>query len=453
MSHASDLPANPASAAAPDPTRRKVVAATAAAGALGALGFPAVHAQSTVTLRILNNETSVDSNRALRVAAAEYERKYRTRIVVDSVPIDDTFPKIQASIKAGQPYDMATIGFIAHMVILANQGALIPMTELTKKHQWGPKILFPINNQVWWYPYDYNLACCYYRKDLYAEKGLKVPETWDQYLSNARALTVMKDGNVDRGGCVFPIASNGATNWTSFAFMWGEGVRLIGEKWNVTLDSPENTDRVSRYLDLYAELYKTMPPNMNAVSYAQLLGLFATDKVAHSAYSGRLVETLEARAPNLTTQFGVFPYPDSKGAAKALNNGYDGFVVLKSKQSEEAMKFMRWFLENHYINWLHSAPIHFQPPRLDVYDDKRWLAHPLIEKHLPIVKTMQSWLLDKNMVINSIDTDGPTPDLRPPKVFESYVMPEMLQNKVLKGMSNAECIKTAADKIRQVITS
>ena len=49
MSHASDLPANPASAAAPDPTRRKVVAATAAAGALGALGFPAVHAQATTT--------------------------------------------------------------------------------------------------------------------------------------------------------------------------------------------------------------------------------------------------------------------------------------------------------------------------------------------------------------------------------------------------------------------
>ena len=299
MPDAPELHANPAAAATPDPTRRRIVAASAAVGAMSALGFPAVHAQSAVTLRILNNETSVDSNRALRVAAAEYERKFRTRIVVDSVPIDDTFPKIQASIKAGQPYDMATIGFIAHMVILANQGALVPMTELTKKHQWGPKILFPINNQVWWYPYDYNLACCYYRKDLYAEKGLKVPETWDQYLSNARALTVMKDGNVDRGGCVFPIASNGATNWTSFAFMWGEGVRLIGDKWNVTLDSPENTDRVSRYLDLYAELYKTMPPNMNAVSYAQLLGLFATDKVAHSAYSGRLVETLEARAPNL----------------------------------------------------------------------------------------------------------------------------------------------------------
>ncbi len=450
MSDANELPATLANAAAPDPTRRKIVAASAAVGAIGALGFPAVHAQSTVTLRILNNETSVDSNRALRVAAAEYERKYRTRIVVDSVPIDDTFPKIQASIKAGQPYDMATIGFIAHMVILANQGALVPMTELTKKHQWGPKILFPINNQVWWYPYDYNLACNYYRKDLYAEKGLKIPETWEQYLNNARALTVTKDGNIDRGGCVFPIASNGAANWTSFAFLWAEGVRIFDKNWGVILDSAENAERIGRYLDLYAELHKTMPPNLQGVSYAQLLGLFATDKTAHSAYSGRLVETIEARNPSLADKFGVFPYMDSKGSVKAVNNGYDGFVVLKSKQSEEAMKFMRWFIDNHYINFLHTAPIHFQPPRLDIYDDKRWWAHPMIEKHASTVRTMQSWLLDKKLVINSVDADGPSPDLRPPKVFESYALPEMLQNKVQKGMSNAECVKAAADKIRQV---
>lgn len=441
----------------PDRSRRRLLAAGAAAGAAvgstGLLGFPAVHAQATTTLRLLNNETSVDSNRALRVAAAEYERANRVKIVVDSVPIDDTFPKIQASIKAGQPYDVATIGFIAHMVILANEGALAPMTELTRQHDWGPKVLFPIKDEVWWYPYDYNLSCCYYRKDLYDEKKLKIPETWDQYLANAQALTVTKGGNIERAGSVFPIASNGAANWTSFAFLWGEGVRLIGDQWNVTLDSAGNAPQVARFLDFYAELYKTMPPNMNAVSYAQLLGLFATDKVAHSAYSGRLVETLEARAPNLADKFGVFAYPDSKGRKRAVNNGYDGFVVLKSRQSEEAMKFMRWFIDNQYINWLHSAPIHFQPPRLDVYDDKRWLAHPLIEKHLETIGTMKSWLLDKNVEINSIDTDGPTPDLRPPKVFESYVMPEMLQNRVLKGMSSSDCVKAAGQKIRDVIAS
>jgi multiple sugar transport system substrate-binding protein len=457
MSNPNEVKASPAPVqsidGAPSGKRRALIQAGAAAAALGTLGFPSVHAKSNVTLRFLNNETSVDSNRALRVAGAEYERKFGTKVIIDSTPIDDTFPKIQASIKAGQPYDLATIGFIAHMIILANQGALIPVTDLTKKHQWGPQVLFPIKGQVWWYPYDYNLNCNYYRKDLYAEKSLKIPETWEQYLSNARALTVMKEGNVDRGGCIFPIASNGASNWSSFAFLWAEGVRIMDKNWNVILDNAENSERVGRYLDMYAELYKTMPPNMNSASYAQLLGLFVTDKVAHSAYSGRLVETIEARAPNLADKFGVFPYMDSKGNAKAVNNGYDGFVVLKSKQSEEAMKFLRWFIENHYINWLHTAPIHFQPPRLDIYEDKRWWAHPLIEKHAQTVKAMQSWITDKKMVINSIDSDGPTADVRPAKVFESYAMPEMLQNKVSKGMSNADCVKTAAEKIRQVITA
>ena len=112
MSDANELPATLANAAAPDPTRRKIVAASAAVGAIGALGFPAVHAQSTVTLRILNNETSVDSNRALRVAAAEYERKYRTRYEVQAdgsevavkVPYDErkllTAPVIQSALGA-----------------------------------------------------------------------------------------------------------------------------------------------------------------------------------------------------------------------------------------------------------------------------------------------------------------------------------------------------------------
>lgn len=437
----------------PNHKRRKLIKAAGGAAVLGPLGFPSVHAKSKATLRFLNDETSVDSIRSLRVAAAEYERKFGTKVIIDSVPIDGVFPKIEASIKAGQPYDLATIAFVGHMIILANQGNLIPLTEMTKKHQWGPKVLFPIKGEVFWYPFDYNLPANYYRKDLYAEKGLKIPETWEQYLSNARALTVMKDGNVDRGGCISPIASNGATNWTSTGFLWAEGVRILDKNWNVILDNAENTERVSRYLDLYEELYKTMPPNMNSASYAQLLGLFVTDKVAHTAYSGRLVEVIEARNPSLADKFGIFPYMNSTGGTHAVTNTSDGFVVLKSKQSEEAMKFLRWFVEDRYIDWLHTAPIHFQPPRLDIYEDKRWWAHPLIEKHAETVKIMQSWITDKNMVIHSIDTDGPTPDVRPAKVFESYAFPEMLQNKVLKGMSNADCVKAAAEKIRQVITS
>jgi multiple sugar transport system substrate-binding protein len=147
------------------------------------------------------------------------------------------------------------------------------------------------------------------------------------------------------------------------------------------------------------------------------------------------------------------PYMDSTGKHQAVNHGYDGWVVLKTPQSDEAMKFMKWFTENQYINFLHTAPLHFQPPRLDVYDDARWRAHPLIEKHNAAVEMMKSFLTDKNMILTSIDTQGPSPSLKPGKIFEAFVFPEMLQNKVLKGMSSAECVKTAADRMRQVIAS
>ncbi|HEY0219612.1 MAG TPA: extracellular solute-binding protein [Afipia sp.] len=424
-------------------SRRAFVAGAAATSVLSA---PAVRAQSTKTIRFLNNETSIDTTRALRVAAAEYERQFGTKVIVDSATVDDTFTKLTTSINGGQPYDIATLAFVGHVLILAQGGHLMPMNELTDKYKWGPKILFPIDGKVYWYPYDYNLAWIYYRKDLYEQKNLSVPKDWATMLANSNAL--MGDG---MSGSIFPIGSNAATNWLSFGFMWAEGVTLLDDNWKVTIDSEENKPRVIRYLDFFAELYKTMPSGISQASFGEVISNFVSGKVGHAPYTGRVIETLEKNAPTLTTKYGIMPYMDSSGKAVAVNHGYDGWVVMKSGQSEEAMKFMKWFTETQYINYLHTAPLHFQPPRLDVYDDARWLAHPLIEKHLESVKTMRGFITDPNVILRSIDTEGPKPDLRPGKIFEAFIMPEMLQNRVLKNMSSAECLQIAADKIRSIM--
>ncbi|MFG1464710.1 extracellular solute-binding protein [Xanthobacter sp. DSM 24535] len=422
-------------------------AGVAAAGlAAGAIGAPAVHAQGTKTIRFLNTETSIDSIRALKVAAAEYEKQFGTKVVIDSVPLDGAFTKVTTSLRGGTPYDIATFAFVGHVLILASEGHLMPLNELTDKYKWGPNILFPIDGKVYWYPYDYNLAWIYYRKDLYEKKGLSVPKTWDGFLKNAQELN--GDG---RFGALYPIGSNGATNWLSPGFMWAEGVKIFDDKWNIVFDSADIGPRVTRYLDFFGELYKTMPPGTSQASFGEVLSNFTSDKVAHSAYAGRMIETLERNAPQLADKYGIMPYMDSAGKHQAVNHGYDGWVVLKTPNSDESMKFMKWFTETQYINFLHTAPLHFQPPRLDVYEDPRWRAHPLIEKHNAAVETMRSFLTDKNMILTSIDTQGPKPDLRPGKIFEAFVFPEMLQNKCLKNMASADCVKIAADKMRQVI--
>lgn len=430
-------------------SRRAVLkaAGTVAGGiAAGAIAAPAVHGQGTKTIRFLNTETSIDSIRALKVAAAEYERQFGTKVVIDSVPLDGAFTKVTTSLRGGTPYDIATFAFVGHVLILASEGHLMPLNELTDKYKWGPNILFPIDGKVFWYPYDYNLGWIYYRKDLYEKNSLSVPKTWAEFLKNAQTLN--GDG---RAGALYPIGSNGATNWLSPGFMWAEGVKVFDDKWNIVFDNADIGPRVTRFLDFFGELYKTMPPGTSQASFGEVLSNFTSDKVAHSAYAGRMIETLERNAPALADKYGIMPYMDSAGKHQAVNHGYDGWVVLKTPNSDEAMQFMKWFTENQFINFLHTAPLHFQPPRLDVYEDARWRAHPLIEKHSAAIETMRSFLTDKNMILTSLDTQGPTPDLRPGKIFEAFVFPEMLQNKCLKNMASADCLKIAADKMRQVI--
>ena len=66
-------------------SRRRVITTAATGAALMALGAPAVHAQ-TKTIRFLNAEPGRESVRALRVAAAEYEKQTGVKVVVDTVP-------------------------------------------------------------------------------------------------------------------------------------------------------------------------------------------------------------------------------------------------------------------------------------------------------------------------------------------------------------------------------
>ena len=67
---------------------RRTLLATGAGAAASAIYMPAVHSQ-VHELRFLNGEPAVDSVRALRVAAAQYEKERRIKVTIDTVPSGD----------------------------------------------------------------------------------------------------------------------------------------------------------------------------------------------------------------------------------------------------------------------------------------------------------------------------------------------------------------------------
>ena len=87
-------------------------------------------------------------------------------------------------------------------------------------------------------------------------------------------------------------------------------------------------------------------------------------------------------------------------------------IISYSQNQEESLKFLKWFIDDFYIEWLHSAWMNFQPARLDIYEDPRWLAHPALETFAHVVEWQKRFLTDKSIIIRSIDTEGPEPDLR-----------------------------------------
>lgn len=56
-----------------------------------------------------------------------------------------------------------------------------------------------------------------------------------------------------------------------------------------------------------------------------------------------------------------------------------------------------------------------------------------------------------NGIINSIDTDGPTMDVRPAKIWEAMIIPEMIQDVIVKKMEPEKALEVAAGKARKLL--
>jgi len=410
--------------------------------------------QKDVTLRFLNCETDVNTVAYLNKIAAEWQQKTGVKVVIETVPEPESFTKIVASIKAGKPYDICNVMFIAHAVTLAAEGHILPLTSMIDRigrNDFGPRILFPWKNEVWWMPYDYNFSVLFIRKDWFKEKNLTPPKTYDELMAAAKALTVdlNGDGKIDRYGIALPLNRGGEMSFLSSPIFWGKGVRIFDDQWNFILDSPAMKPKVVESLKYYRDLYPYMPPGMISASWGDALAAFATEKAAIVPYPGRMIHHLEKFAPHLLDKYQVIGFPSADGKTPATCFGYDGWFLTKGKNQKESMAFLEWLSTEKLIGFLHTVSLHYQPARHSIYKDPKWKEDPLLKKHWSAMEVMLDVM--NNGIINSIDTDGPTMDVRPAKIWEAMIIPEMIQDVIVKKMEPEKALEVAAGKARKLL--
>ena len=128
----------------------------------------------------------------LRANLPEFEKKTGIKVLIDAAPIGDLYKKQVLSLSTAARYDVM---FMDEPWIPPLSEFLLPLTErarglrhggLRADDRWRRARSRATQYAL---PVDPNMQLLVYRKDLFEQKGMKPPATWDELLAAAKAFT------------------------------------------------------------------------------------------------------------------------------------------------------------------------------------------------------------------------------------------------------------------------
>ena len=170
----------------------------------------------------------------------------------------------------------------------------------------------------------------YYRSDVYKAAGLKAPETFEQLVSNARALN---DPPRRYGFGLRGIDANGFL-FNFVNYLIGAGVTLTDNKGGTDLDSSATIDFATGLLELYWQ--GIAQPSALQDAFAQMVAQFQSGKVAQwSAYLHHDV-LLTGADKKFDDVVGATAWPLSAGKKGHVDVQSAAFIMLKASQQKDA---------------------------------------------------------------------------------------------------------------------
>ena len=434
--------------------RTRALAATLAAGLL--IAVPPSEAQNKV-VRIWQTETEPQSLAVLNQIAADFEKvRPDVSVKIEGLAWGDLERKLTAALAAGAPPE-ASHGQPITCASFAAKGLLRPLDDLVESL--GKDNLIDgfrnlCRHEGRYYGVGHSAAASVfvYRKDLLAQKGLKVPRTWDELIQVAEALKEVKDGQVARWGLTLsgqPLFVNIQVG----EFLKGNGGRLFDAEGRPTLTEKP----VIELLDFYKKLNRVLPPGWTGHSYLDTFANLANGKAAmqYQAY-GRGTGYIEKYAPKEIADPEHFATTDKvvgpSGKAPAAQLDSEPWMIFKdAKGAAEAVDFLKFlYRDDNYIRYLHSVPIHLLPMTKSTYRNPKYADNATIRKWKSWVDMQEAYFrADRIKPILVIDWD----DMRKPYLLEvmgSGILVDMVLDSV-KGMPSTEAAAKAQKRVEELL--
>jgi ABC-type glycerol-3-phosphate transport system substrate-binding protein len=247
------------------PSRARSCLATALAIALAlallTVGAPAAAQGKSITLSMLAGY----KEDVLRASLPEFEKKTGIKVVVDSAPFGDLYKKQLLSLSTGGRYDVL---FMDEPWIAPLSEFLLPLNERMKTLELKDFVPTTVaagafQGTQYAVPVDPNVQLLVYRKDLFDQKGLKPPATWDELLATAKAF---HDPAKQQYGIAITASNDVQTGLYMLLTMWSYGAELVDSRGRGGLD----TEAGRKGGEVFLELLKYAPPNVKSYNFADV---------------------------------------------------------------------------------------------------------------------------------------------------------------------------------------
>jgi sorbitol/mannitol transport system substrate-binding protein len=306
--------------------------------------------QKTVTIATVNNPAMIE----LKKLSSKFESE-NPDIKLNWVVVEENVlrQRVTTDVSTGSgQFDLVFIG-LYEAPIFAKRGWLQPFESVPADYDMDDVFKsirdgLSYEGKLYAVPFYGESSMLMYRKDLFDEKGLKMPDqpTYDDIKKFAEALT-------DKSKGVYGITLRGKPGWGENMAYVDTLINTFGGtwfdmNWKPTIDTPEWKKAITYYVDL---LKNYGPPGASANGFNENLTLFASGKAAMwidaTSGGGPLYDKAQSQVSDKVA-FAPAPIAATPNGSHWLWSW--AFAVPKaSKSADAARKFAYWATGKDYI--------------------------------------------------------------------------------------------------------
>lgn len=267
-------------------------------------------------------------------------------VSVEGCAANDLNSKLTAMANAGD-LPAFVMGNETVMSALVDMEMVVPMEELMDQAYIDGFVSanlesYAIDGVHYGIPYFGGAQGIIYRKDVFEEKGLSEPTTWDEFVEVCKALTVDDSYGITLVGTK---NSSGASRFQPVIHNFGcdEFYKDADGKWVTDIGSENFTRALKAFTDLDV-VHGVVPAGVVETGYPEAVALFTSGKAAMIISGSNAIGAITTQVPELKGKLASMPnIPDERSVSAAA--GFAFYVTTTDPAEQQAaVEFIQYFL-------------------------------------------------------------------------------------------------------------